>query len=101
MPPIIGRINKQPGITRICGGRAAHCTERVVGKQLFRVLEPIDMNEERCHLARCRNPTTINPFERRSSVRIAPSWTIVFYLVDRPVRQRISGNLHIVYSTVP
>ena len=100
MPPIIGRINKQAfGIARICGGRGAHYTERVVGKQLVRILESVDMSEERRHLARCRNPTTVRIHSGNvHPVRIAPSRTKVFYLVDRSVHQRISGNLHIDYS---
>src|SRR5258707_1175829 len=58
MPPIILRINKEAfSIVRVCGGRGGHRTEGVVVERLVHIFESVDMDEERCQIARCRNPT--------------------------------------------
>jgi hypothetical protein len=97
MPPIIERIDKEAfSITIVYGGRCGHCTEGVVGKQLFRILEAVDMNEERRQIGRCRNPTAVRIHSGDvHSVRITPNLAIIFDLIGRPVPQRVSGNLHI------
>lgn len=97
MPPIIERIDKEAScIARVCGSRCGHCAEGVVGKQLFRILEAVDMNEERRQIGRCRNPTAVRiHLGDVHPVRITSTLTIIFDLVARPVPQRVSGNLHI------
>ena len=64
------------GIVRICGGRGGHYTKRVVAKQLFRILEPVDMNEERRQITRRRNSTAVGIHSSDvHPVRIAPGLT--------------------------
>jgi len=97
MPPVIERIDKEAfSIARVCGGRCGHCTEGVVGKQLFRILEAVDTNEERRQIGRRRNPTAVRIHSGDvHPVRITPNLAIIFDLAGHPVLQRVSGNLHI------
>src|SRR5512140_2273892 len=102
MPPVILRIDEQaPGIPGIRCRRSAHGAERVVGKQLWRVPETVDVNEERRQLTRRRKPAAVGIHSGNIHpvrIAIAPSLTIIFYLVDRAVRQRVPGNPHVDYS---
>src|SRR3981189_2774764 len=60
MPPMVLHINKETfGIVRICSGSDGHCTDGVVVKQLVGIFESVDMDEERCQIARCRNPAAV------------------------------------------
>ena len=74
MPPIVLHINKETfGIVRICSGSDGHCTDGVVVKQLVGIFESVDMDEERCQIARCRNPAFSSKTAKSIGLTIPPT----------------------------
>src|SRR5947209_4272464 len=103
MPPIVTGIDEESFcIVWIFSGWIGHDTQSVAPEQLAGIPEPIDMTEERCQVARCRDPAAVRIHSGDvHPVRVAPGLIVVFDFPGRAISQGISGDLHVAYAATP